>query len=93
MVWLYLQELGVDLELRYGPSLLLGGLPALLDALEEVVDGAGDDAQLLVWNVDVKARPHGVGLPRTRLQEEEKNERKNYRLPPAAPRKYNTCEL
>lgn len=60
---MYLEELSVDLELGYGESLLLGGLSALLDALEEVVDGAGDDAQLLFDDVDVKARPHGVGLP------------------------------
>lgn len=59
----YLEELGVDLELWYGASLLLGGLSALLDAFEEVMDGTGDDAQLLVDNVDVEARPHGVGLP------------------------------
>lgn len=70
----YLQELGVDLELGGGAALLLGGLPALLDALEEVVDGSRDDAQLLVQDVDVKARPHGVGLPRARLQEQEEEE-------------------
>ena len=44
----YLEELGVDLKLRYGASLVLGGLPALLDALVEVVDGAGDYTQLLI---------------------------------------------
>lgn len=59
----YLEELGVDLKLRYGASLLLGRLSALLNALEEVVDGAGDDTQLLIYDVDVKTRPHGVGLP------------------------------
>lgn len=61
--FLYLEELGVDLKLGYGASLLLGGLLALLDTLEEVVDGAGDDTQLLIRDVDVEARPHGVGLP------------------------------
>lgn len=43
-----LEELGIDLKLRNGAALLLGGLPPLLDALEEVMDGAGDDAQLLL---------------------------------------------
>lgn len=68
----YLEKLGVDLKLGYGASLLLGGLSARLDALEEVVDGAGDDTQLLIPDVDVKPRPHGVGLPRTSLDGEEK---------------------
>lgn len=68
----YLEELGVDLKLGYRPSLLLSGLSALLDALEEVVDGSRNDTQLVVYDVDVKARPHGVGLPRTRLDGEEK---------------------
>lgn len=58
-----LQELSVDLELGHGPSLLLGGLTTLLDAFEEVVDSTWNDAQLLVHNVDVEARPHGVRLP------------------------------
>lgn len=44
----YLKELGVNLKLRYGASLLLGGLAAFLNALEEVVDGARDDTQLLI---------------------------------------------
>lgn len=68
---LYLQELGVDLELGGGAALLLGGLLALLDALEEVVDGPRDDTQVLVRDVDVEACPHGVGLPRARLQDRE----------------------
>lgn len=72
----YLQELGIDLELGGGAALILGGLPALLDALEEVVDGSRDDAQLLVQDVDVEARPHGVGLPRARLQEQEEEKLK-----------------
>ncbi len=59
----YLEELGVDFKLRYGASLLLGGLSALLDAPEKVVDSAGDDTQVFIRDVDVKARPHGVGLP------------------------------
>ncbi|KAA8590349.1 hypothetical protein FQN60_014283 [Etheostoma spectabile] len=48
---------------KYGASLFLSGLSALLDALKEVVDSAGDDAQLLIFNVDVKARPHCVDIP------------------------------
>jgi len=67
----YLEELGVDLELGGGASLLLGGLAPLLDALVEVVDGTRDDAQLLLADVDVEARAHGVGLPRARLDRQE----------------------
>lgn len=70
----YLQELGVDLELGGGAALLLGGLPSLLDALEQVVDGSRDDAQVLVGDVEVEARPHGVRLPRARLQEQEEEQ-------------------
>lgn len=66
----YLEELGVDLELRYGASLLLSSLSTLLYALEEVVDGAGDDAQLFVYDVDIKACAHRVRLPRTGLHGE-----------------------
>lgn len=68
----YLKELGVNLKLRYGASLLLGGLAAFLNALEEVVDGARDDTQLLIWDVDVKACSHGVCLPWSRLDAGEK---------------------
>lgn len=60
---MHLEELGVNLKLRHRASLLLGGLSALLDALEEVVDGARDDTKLLINDVHVKARTHGVGLP------------------------------
>lgn len=67
----HLQKLGVDLKLGHGAALLLRRLPSLLDALEEVVDGAGDDAQLFIGDVDVEARAHGVGLPRARLDEQE----------------------
>lgn len=68
----YLEELGVDLKLRYGASLLLSGLSTLLDALEEMVDGAGDDAQLFICDIDVEARPHRVRLPWTGLRGEMK---------------------
>lgn len=59
----HLEELGVDLKLRYGASLPLSSLSTLLDALEEMVDGAGDDAQLFICDVDIEARPHCVRLP------------------------------
>ena len=63
IVDMYLEELCVDLELGDGAALLLRRLPPLLDASEEVVHGAGDDAQLLLRDVHVEARPHGVRLP------------------------------
>lgn len=59
----HLKELSVDLELGYGAALLLSSLTTLLDALEEMVDGSRDDAQLLICDVNVKASPHRVGLP------------------------------
>lgn len=62
-----LQELGVDLELGRRAALLLRRPAPLLDAPEEVVHGARDDAQFLISDVHVKARPHGVGLPGARL--------------------------
>lgn len=58
----YLQELGVDLELRHGSSLLFSGLLALLNAPEEVADRPGYDAQLLFPDVNIKPCTHGVGL-------------------------------
>lgn len=64
---LYLQELCVDLKLRNGPALLGGGPSARLDPSEQVVDGPGDDAQLLLADVDVEAGPHGVRLSRACL--------------------------
>ncbi len=68
----HLQELCVDLELWNRPALLRGGLSALLDPTEQVVDGPGNDTQLVLPDVDIEARSHGVGLPRTRLDEGEK---------------------
>lgn len=59
----YLEELCVDFKLWYRTSLLLGGPPALFNALEEVVDSTGDDTQLFVCYVDIEASPHGVRLP------------------------------
>lgn len=67
----YLEKLGVDLKLGHGAALLLRGLLALLDALEEVVDRPGDYTQLFIGDIDVEARPHGVGLPRACLDEKE----------------------
>lgn len=66
-VFLHLQELRVDLELRHRLALLGGGLSALLDPPEQVVDGAGNDTRLVLSDVDVEARSHGVRLPRTCL--------------------------
>lgn len=71
-VFLHLQELCVDLELRNRPALLGGSLSALLDPSEQVVDGPGNDTQLVLSDVDVEAGSHGVGLPRTRLDTGEK---------------------
>ena len=64
---LYLQELGVDLELRHGLSLLDGSLLALLYATEEVGNCPRDDSKLLVNEAHVETCAHGVRLPRTRL--------------------------
>lgn len=58
----YLQELRVDLELGDGPALLGGCLSALLHPPEQVVDGARNDALLVVSDVDVEAGSHGVRL-------------------------------
>lgn len=71
-VFLHLQELCIDLELRNRPALLGGGLSALLDSSEQVVHGPGNDAQLILSDVDIEASSHGVRLPRTRLDREEK---------------------
>lgn len=72
-VFVHLQELRVDLELGDRPALLGGGLSPLLDASEQVVDGSGNDTELVVSDVDVEARPHGVRLTRTRLDKEQKS--------------------
>ena len=64
----YLHELGVDLEVGRRLVLLEGGAAALLDAREEMVDGAGDDARLLLRHVQVEPRPHRVRLTRSSLQ-------------------------
>lgn len=71
-VFVHLQELRVDLELGDRPALLGGGLSPLLNPSEQVVDGSGNDTELVVSDVDVEACPHGVCLPRTRLDKEQK---------------------
>lgn len=73
-VFLHLQELCVDLELGNRPALLGGSLSALLDASEQVVDGAGNDTQLVLSDVDIEAGSHGVRLPRPCLDVGEKTE-------------------
>lgn len=73
-MFLHLQELCVDLELRNWPALLSGSLSALLNASKQVVDGPGNDTQLVLSDVDVEAGSHGVGLPRTRLDKGQKTE-------------------
>lgn len=62
-VFLHLQELCVDLELRDRPALLGGGLSALLDPPEQVVDSPGNDTRLILTDVNIEASSHGVGLP------------------------------
>lgn len=73
-MFVHLQELRVDLELRYRPALLGGRLPPFLNALEQVVDSPGDDPKLVPSDVNIKARAHGVSLPGSRLN---KNEEEN----------------
>lgn len=64
----HLEELGADFELRRLAAGLLGTLPAVLDSLKQLVNSPRDDALLLLAQVHIEARPHGVGLPRTRLK-------------------------
>ena len=59
---LYLQELSVDLELGYGPTLVAGSLAALLYTPVEVAHSPGDDAQVLHPETHIEACAHGVGL-------------------------------
>ena len=89
-VCLHLQELCVDLELRNRLALLGGSLYALLDPPEQVVDGAGNDTELFLSDVDVEAGSHGVGLPRTRLDEGEKKE-SSVTLPKLNQRSISEC--
>lgn len=70
-VFLHLQELCIDLELRNRPALLCGSLSPLLYPLKQVIDGPGNDTQLVLSDVDVEASSHGVGLPRTCLEVED----------------------
>lgn len=79
-VFLHLQELCIDLELRNWPALLSGSLSAVLDASKQVVDGPGDDTQLVLSTIDVEAGSHGVGLPRTRLDKRPKTELESIRV-------------
>ena len=69
----HLQELGADFELWRVCARALGLVPAPLDALEELLDGARDDALLLHRHTQVKARAHRVRLPRARLEPHEKH--------------------
>lgn len=57
--------------------MLLGGLSAFLNALEQVVDGSRDDPQVLVGDIDIEARSHCVGLPRARLEQQEERKKRN----------------
>lgn len=62
-----LYELGVDFEVR-GRNIVFFGLPlALLDSLEQVVHGPGNDTDLILWKIHIKPCPHGVSLPRPGL--------------------------
>ena len=80
-VFVHLQELCVDLELRHRLALLGGTLYALLDPPEQVVDGAGNDTELFLSDVDVEAGSHGVGLPRTRLDNKGEKTESSVTLP------------
>lgn len=64
----HLQELGADFKLGWLDAGLLGPHPPALDSLEQLVDGPRDDSLLVLAQTDVEARPHGEGLPRTRLK-------------------------
>ncbi len=64
----HLEELGADFKLRWLAASLLGAHPTCLDAFEQLVNSPRDDALLLLAQAYIKARPHGVGLPRTRLK-------------------------
>lgn len=64
----HLKELGADFELRWLAAGLLGAHPPVLDSLKQLVNGPWDDALLLLAQAHIKARPHGVGLPRPRLK-------------------------
>ena len=64
----HLEELGADFELGRLAAGLLGTIPAVLDSLKQLVNSPRDDALLLLAQVHIEARPHGVGLPRTRLK-------------------------
>lgn len=70
-VFVHLQELRGDLELRYRSALLGGCLPPFLNAPEQVVDSPGDDPKLVPSDGNVKACAHGVSLPRTSLVRDE----------------------
>ena len=77
-VWCpYLHELRVDLEVGLRLVLLQGGAAALLDAGEQVLHGAGDDARLLRRLVHVEARAHRVRLARPSLKDASKTRGEN----------------
>lgn len=75
-MFVHLQELRVDLELRYRSALFCGCLPPFLNAPEQVVDSPGYDAKLVPSDVNVKARAHGVSLSGTSLVKEEEENKK-----------------
>ena len=58
----YLHKLGVDLEVRCRVTFLLCHALSLVNAAEQVLDSARNDASLFRRDVDVKARSHRVGL-------------------------------
>lgn len=64
----HLQELGADFKLGGLGAGFLGAHPPALDSLKQLVNGPWDDALLLLAQVHIEARPHRVGLPRTRLK-------------------------
>lgn len=69
-----LEELSGDFELRWLAAGLLGTHPPVLDSLKQLVDCPRNDALLLLAQIHIEACPHGVGLPRTRLDMKEETE-------------------
>ena len=86
----HLKELGADFKLGWLGACLLGACPPALDPLKQLVNSPWDDALLLLGQAHIKARPHGVGLPRTRLKHISSTVMKSHSL--CAPR-YHTSYI
>jgi len=64
----YLHELSVHFELWWYDSLLVGSLLSLLDANEQLLNGAWNYADQFIFSAHVERRSHCIRLSRTRLQ-------------------------